>query len=46
MIHAISVDYDVNLTETQVENFEKAYLYIREFVLTLEGKRKPKKGKK
>jgi hypothetical protein len=45
-IHAISEDYDLNLTETQVENLEKAYPYIREFVLTLEGKRNTKKGKK
>jgi hypothetical protein len=39
-IHALSADYDLNLTETQVENLEKSYLYVREFILTLEGKKK------
>ena len=39
-IHALSEDYELDLTETQVENLEKSYLYIREFILTLEGKKK------
>ena len=36
-IHALSADYDLALTETQTENLEKAYPYVREFILTLEG---------
>lgn len=45
-IHALSSDYDLNLTETQVENLEQAYPYVREFILTLEGKNKGGRGKK
>jgi|LakMenE18May11ns_1017448.scaffolds.fasta_scaffold9959583_17 hypothetical protein len=43
-IHALSVDYNLDLTETQVENLEKAFPYVREFILMLEGKNK--RGKK
>lgn len=39
-IHALSEDYQLNLTETQVEHLEKSFLYVREFILTLEGKKK------
>ena len=39
-IHALSEDYQLNLTETQVENLELSFLYVREFILTLEGKKK------
>jgi hypothetical protein len=44
-IHALSVDYNLQLTETQVENLEKSYLYVREFILTLEDKNKKGRGK-
>jgi hypothetical protein len=36
--HAISDTYELGLTEKQVRKLEKAYPYIREMVLKLEGK--------
>lgn len=39
-LHAVSEHYDVNLTETQVKNLEKALPYFIEFVLTITRKKK------
>ncbi len=38
-LHSVSYAHEIGLTETQVEKLEKAYPYIREFILTLEGKK-------
>lgn len=48
-IHAISEHYELNLTESQVEKLEQSFLYMYEFFLTLDGKKrklKRTKGKK
>lgn len=39
-IHGIDHDHDIGLTEPQVVKLEKCYPFIREFILTLEGKKK------
>lgn len=39
-IHALDHDHNIQLTEAQVLALEHTYPYIREFVLTLEGKKK------
>ncbi len=38
-IHALMETIEINLTENEVRKLEKAYPRIREFVLTLEGKK-------
>jgi hypothetical protein len=38
-LHAVSHEYEVNLTENQVIALEKSFNTIREFVLSLEGKK-------
>jgi hypothetical protein len=39
-LHGIDHDHDIGLTEPQVVKLEKCYPFIREFILTLEGKKK------
>jgi hypothetical protein len=39
LLHAISHEYDVNLTENQVRALERAFNRIREVVLVLDGKK-------
>lgn len=41
--HALDHDDEMGLTEAQVVKLEEAYPFIREFVLTLEGKNEKKK---
>lgn len=38
-IHALDHDHDISLTEAQVLKLEKCFQYVRELVLTLEGKK-------
>lgn len=44
-IHALSGDYEVGLTESQVMKLEKSFMYVREFILTIEGSKKKGKTK-
>lgn len=40
LLHALSAELDANLTESQVIALEKSFNAVREFILTLEGKKK------
>jgi len=44
--HGLDHDHEMGLTEDQILKLEKAYPYMRELVLTLEGITKRDKGKK
>lgn len=37
-IHAVSAEYDVNLTESQVEALEQSFTVMKKFFSNLEGK--------
>lgn len=42
-VHALDHHNEIGLTETQVMKLEKCFVYVREFILILEGKRKNEK---
>lgn len=39
-LHGIDHDHEIGLTESQVVMLERCYPFVREFILTLEGKKK------